>query len=128
MERLEKFAPKRVYFSGDHNPQGFESLLEILPHYPCKNLWVIVGMGADKNIAQCFEKLKAVKNLKLILTETPFKGMPLQAELEIAKNLGLDVKHSDKDPHQALLWVLSQANMGDMLLVTGSLYLYSVVN
>lgn len=46
--RMEEVEP-RVYFSGDHNPQGIASLEEILQAFRFETLWMVVGIGKKKS-------------------------------------------------------------------------------
>ena len=87
-----------VYLSGDHNPQGVESLLELLPHYPRRRLHLLVGVGKDKDLDGILAPLRALPDTRLILTETPFRGRALADYgrwLELADG-------RDSDPARAL--------------------------
>ena len=47
MERVQlPQAPCPIYLSGDHNPQGVASLIELLPAYPREQLHLLVGVGS----------------------------------------------------------------------------------
>ena len=113
----EKKTP--IYLSGDHNPGGMLSLLELLPYYPRRNLYVVCAVGKEKNFEKMMEVLFSIPNTKILLTETSFQGRTLdQFGAWSDKALG-------KFPQveQALSEATHLAENKDMILVTGSLYL-----
>ncbi len=120
MERVDmKGAPCPVYLSGDHNPQGIASLLELLLYYPRTHLHVLIGVGRDKAFAQMMESLRGLSNSTLYLTETPYRGFALK---EYGPTL-TQVGGSWAEPLEAMKQVMQLAKPGEMILVTGSLYL-----
>ncbi|MBX9769189.1 MAG: hypothetical protein K2X47_18075, partial [Bdellovibrionales bacterium] len=42
---LKKIRDRAVYFSGDHNPQGMQSLVDLLSDYRWKKLYLVLGVG-----------------------------------------------------------------------------------
>jgi dihydrofolate synthase/folylpolyglutamate synthase len=112
-------APCPVYLSGDHNAQGIQSLLELLPHYPRKHLHLLVGVGKDKDLESILSPLSNLPNASLTLTETPFKGLPLAEYGSWLKK----ARQAEPDPWEAFRQVKDQAQPGDLILITGSLYL-----
>jgi dihydrofolate synthase/folylpolyglutamate synthase len=116
-------APCPVYASGDHNPQGVESLVELLGRYPRRGLLVLAGIGVDKSADEMLERLSRVPGSRLFLTETPFKGRKLATYgpwLDRAQGAW-------EDPVRALQEVARQAGKDDLILVTGSLYLVGAI-
>jgi dihydrofolate synthase/folylpolyglutamate synthase len=113
-----------VYLSGDHNPQGVESLLSILRSLertaPWERIHVIVGIGKDKDAREMLERLETLRGLRLYLTQTPFKPLPI-AEYPARLKEGHATR--DADPWKALARAREAASSQDMVLVTGSLYL-----
>ncbi len=113
-----------LYLSGDHNEQGVESLIEILRDFNWKTLYLIVGIGVDKDSEKMLNQLCKLKNIKLFLTETPFKGLKINEypdfylEQAVGKNI---------DPIEILKQIEKTADSDDLVLVTGSLYLVGVV-
>ncbi len=110
------------YLSGDHNLQGIESLLEIINNLDYKNIHFVVGIGAEKDADQMLQKLVSVKNSKLYLTETPFKGLSLADYPEQFLNQAADM---NKEVFKLLSSV--KAEREDVVVVTGSLYLVGLV-
>jgi dihydrofolate synthase/folylpolyglutamate synthase len=116
-------SPAPIYLSGDHNPQGIQSLLELLGEFPRRRLKLVVGVGKDKDLDGILGPLLGLPDADLYLTETPFRGRPLT---DYGHWLAL-AKGSDADPLQALKQAASQAQSGDLILVTGSLYLVGAI-
>jgi dihydrofolate synthase/folylpolyglutamate synthase len=121
--RMEKFehprSPCPIYLSGDHNPQGVHSLLELLPFYRRKNLHIVVGIGKDKDLDGVLAPLFALHAASITLTEIPFRPRALA-------DYGpwLDAAEAAiPDPKRALDHAIACATSEDMILVTGSLYL-----
>ncbi len=112
----ETYKNKKIYFSGDHNPQGVESLKEILSHFKYKNLWAIIGIGKAKDAKLMLENFASIPNIKILLTETPFRGMKLA-------EYAFDCEYKNSDPELALKHAIENAKDEDLILVTGSLYL-----
>lgn len=109
-----------VYLSGDHNPHGIDSLLEILKDFSWKTLHLVIGLGSDKEAKDIFQKLSSLQNLKIYLTVTPFKGRYLdQYPDDVIKNS----EFQNENPIVALQKAAEMANPEDLILVTGSLYL-----
>ncbi|MEQ1877566.1 MAG: hypothetical protein ABL958_13055 [Bdellovibrionia bacterium] len=115
--------PVPIYLSGDHNEQGAQSLLELLPNYPRKHLHVLAGIGSDKDFEKMLSLFESIPESSLYLTETPFKGRKIGEYGEWTKR----AKGAWADPAQAFSEVLARARPGDAVLVTGSLYLVGAI-
>lgn len=110
---------RKVYLSGDHNPQGIDSLFELLKYYKYKKIHFIVGIAVDKDFTKILEKLSTVPRSKIYLTETAFKPRVLCDYGEWLNKC----ERADKDRTALLRWVTENASPVDMVVVTGSLYL-----
>ena len=108
-----------IYLSGDHNPAGIQSLLQMLPSYPREHLHILVGIGKDKDCQGMLAPLSKIKNSSLYLTETSFRGRTLEEYGDWLDR----ARGAWKVPTQALTQIMGQAQPYDMVLVTGSLYL-----
>ncbi len=113
-----------VHLSGDHNPQGVASLVDLLRHFERKRLWVVCGVARDKPLAEMLEPLLTLPGAQLLLTETPFKTRPLD---EIPESYRTRAAGLFQDPREALRFALSRAQAEDRVLVTGSLYLVGLL-
>ena len=124
MERIQHpKSPCPIYLSGDHNPAGAASLLELLPHFRRRHLFILAGIGKDKDADGILSSLFSLENSSVFLTETPFRGRSLQDYgpwLKLARGAA-------QDPLQALHQIFALAREEDMILVTGSLYLVGFV-
>ncbi len=115
----QNYRGRRIYFSGDHNPQGVESLKEILVHFNYDNLWAVIGIGKAKAAAEMLNVFKTIPNINIILTETPFRGLKIS---EYKSDF-----HKEPQPQKALDYALEKAGPEDLVLVSGSLYLVGEV-
>lgn len=109
-----------VYFSGDHNPQGIRSLLELLPFYERRRLHLLVGIGQDKDADEMLAPLFDLPDCRVHLTATPFRGRPLEG---YGPEWRARAASADADPAAALRRLCAEAEEGDLIVVTGSLYL-----
>jgi dihydrofolate synthase/folylpolyglutamate synthase len=119
---------KKLYLSGDHNPQGIKSLLSLLPDYERRHLHLLVGVGVDKDVDGILAPFFELKDTSIYLTETPFRGRKIHDGDSVGggKGYGPWLERSanhDSSPEKALSKMLGAMKAGDMAIVTGSLYL-----
>lgn len=122
--QLVKYRGRDVFLSGDHNPNGIQSLLDLLQYYRSENnfrkIHFVIGIGSTKDHHNMLEMLFAVPNSRIYFTETPVHTLPINqydaADLTRASC-------ATSDPKEALDAAVSQAAPDDMVIVTGSLYL-----
>lgn len=125
--RMERFeiggigggGKKTIYLSGDHNPQGVESLIEILSWFKYRDLHLLIGVGKNKPAAAMVERFRTIPRVRLHLTTTPFRS----ADGPSLKALAGRVESICVDPLVALNKVLQAAGPEDLVVVSGSLYL-----
>ncbi len=124
--RMEKIRYKNrdIFLSGDHNPQGVQSLLEILKNFEFENVYFVVGICSDKNSDQMVEILNSIKNSHICLTETPVKTLPVEDYSEKVKSVA---EFSSKCPIAVLRQAAEKAKDNDLIVVTGSLYLTGLI-
>ena len=113
-----------LYLSGDHNVQGLKSLLQILKDFSYKTLHVVAGIGKDKDSTPMLEDLVQLANVKLYLTETPFKGLMIN---EYPKKFSDQAILKSKAVSDILDQLTKIAEKDDLVVVTGSLYLVGKV-
>ncbi len=125
--RMEHFVGRHrgvsIYLSGDHNEQGVQSLLDLLKHYSWKTLHLLAGVVRDKDLEGVLSPLMGIPRMKLYLTETPFRTRALKDYGRFLTQAQAAWAH----PAQALREVEKKAEPGDLILVTGSLYLVGAV-
>ena len=109
-----------VYLSGDHNQQGVDSLIKILKDFNYQNLHLVVGIGVDKDANTMLDALLSLENVKIYLTETPFKGRKINDYPASAINKSA---YQSDDLKDVLEKVAQAATENDLCVVTGSLYL-----
>ncbi len=115
---LNKSIQCDAYLSGDHNPQGMQSLVDILNGYQWKKLHLVVGVGHDKSCESMLDLLGQLKNIHFYLTQTPFKGLDISDYPERYKKASMN---SDNDVFKIIKSIATEKN--DLIVVTGSLYL-----
>ena len=108
-----------VYFSGDHNHQGVQSLVKILNDLSYQNIYFLVGIGQTKNPKDILLDLFNIKNNRIYLTTAQFGG---RTKKDYKQWLD-QVSGYIKNPIEALHHVCQQCRKGDLMVVTGSLYL-----
>ena len=126
--RMERISEKKygvacpVYLSGDHNPSGVASLLELLSFYEWERLYILVGVGKDKDADGVLKPLFDLKNTSIVLTETPFRGKSIH-EYGPWSGKALRVEQNET----AFQFIAELAQPRDMILVTVSLYLVGLM-
>lgn len=119
MERIAGAKPCPTYLSGDHNPQGADSLVQLLKHYKRNRLYILAGIGKDKDSDGILTPLFSLKNTSIFLTETPFKGRAVEDYGQWNQRAA----DTSKDSIALLRKIQDLATPDDMIVVTGSLYL-----
>lgn len=114
-----------IYLSGDHNPQGIESLLEIIKNFPYNHFHFVLGIGKDKKVDQMLARLFDVPNSKIYLTETPFKGTLVQ---DYPEEFIQRASFNDAKIENIFKFLKGQKlDQSHCIIVTGSLYLVGQV-
>lgn len=112
-----------LYLSADHNPQGVDSLVELLPYYPRERLHVLAGVVHDKDLDGVLGPIFDLTEASVYLTEVSFRKRPLdQYGRWLEKASGAWAQ-----PAQALREIGERAQPGDLIVVTGSAYLVGEV-
>ena len=120
MERIvDRYSPCPIYLSGDHNPAGIESLIDLLTAYERGHLHIIVGVTRGKALKKIINPLLTLPESSLYFTESPFRGLTIDEVSEWNSCFKLKIA----DPVQLMEEVIQAAKKGDLILVTGSLYL-----
>ena len=111
----------KVFLSGDHNPQGLESLKEILQHFHWRQLHLIVAIGAGKSFEEQFSSLQPLPNTHWHLTQGSFKATPVNS---LNENALRPFELVNPDPSWILGQLASRLTEDDLVVVTGSLYMF----
>lgn len=123
MERI-RYKNRDIFLSGDHNPQGIQSLTEILEHFEFENVYFVIGTCFDKNADKMIKILNSVNNSHIYLTETPVKTLMLEDYSEFVKS---EAEFLSKNPIESLDQAVEKASDNDLVIVTGSLYLTALI-
>jgi dihydrofolate synthase/folylpolyglutamate synthase len=124
MERLE-WQGKVFYLSGDHNPQGVESLRAILEYFVYEHIYLVVGIGANKDAAKILNALEKIARARISLTATPFRSSNTETLHNLAEEFRIQNVYTN--PIDALAAALKSASERDLVVVTGSLYLVGYI-
>lgn len=112
-----------VIIDGAHNEAGAKALENVMKfHFPKQNIFMIVGMLADKKMDKLLESFCAIAS-QLIATE-PDNPRKLDATIlcdAIEKNGKPCIAFPD--PEEAFLYAMERINPNDIVVVAGSLYL-----
>ena len=118
--RLEHVAPNPdILLDGAHNPAGARALARYLGRfYGNRRVWMIFGAMSDKAVAEVGEILfPCAQELVFTAPHTPRAMSPQQLVTLAGRG------QTESDIATALDLVRSQAEAGDAIVVTGSLYL-----
>lgn len=124
MEKIHHLG-RAIYLSGDHNPDGVRSLAEILSHFSYRRLLLIVGIAEGKDAAAMLNLYLKIPRVEIILTSTPLRPRNTTGLAKLAKDFsGMTIIGN---PLHALQQVCERSEAGDLIVVTGSLYLVGQV-
>jgi dihydrofolate synthase/folylpolyglutamate synthase len=115
MER-RSFFDRDVFLSGDHNVQGIESLADLLNHFSYEKLWLVVGIGKGKPLAEMLSHYRKIPRATLTLTQTGFRPFDEDELRRQGEAVELDALKAVKE-------ACEKAGPRDMIVVSGSLYL-----
>lgn len=109
---------------GGHNEGCAEALYNFLTKYNVKNINMLIGLMADKDVEGYVQKIAPL--CKSIITVTPSNPRALESEKlkEIAEKYCRNVK-SINNPQMGYRYILSNAKKDETVLVCGSFYLMS---
>jgi dihydrofolate synthase/folylpolyglutamate synthase len=120
----------KVVLDGAHNEEKIEALVKALPTvFTYDRLILVLGMLETKNAEPIVRMLASIAD-QVITTEPDVKGKPAIPEDElarIARRVGAKHVRAGGAPLEALRKALTDARPGDLVVVTGSLYLIGEV-
>ena len=112
----------KLLISGDHNPDGARVLNEYLQTLDCRK-HVILGMMANKNHEKYISHFKDISSLTTIDIPNQTNAISGEELKEKFKNMpNVNYKENIEEAIKRI-----NLNQGDLLLITGSLYLCSEV-
>ena len=124
--RLERIADKPVVMLDvSHNPDGMQrtaqSILELRNCF--RFLYVIIGVAADKDAAGIVNHIAPVAD-EIVAVELPTeRSLPAEELARLCAEAGAQQVSSRGTSAEALEFLDSRVEPGDMILVTGSFYL-----
>lgn len=115
-----------VVLDGAHNVAAVDRIVQLLKtHFRDKEITIIFAVLADKQGEQMLEKLVALPNVQIILTQ--FAGPRLVSQLTDFQIDRFKRVSFQADWREALVQSVQSMSADDLLLVTGSLYFISEV-
>lgn len=118
--QLIRYRNRDIFLSGDHNPNGIQSLIDILKYFSFRQVHFVIGICKDKDYHKMLQMLFDIPNANIYLTETTLKVLPIEkyGDKYIAK-----AKYATANQIEALDTAVKNAADDDLIVVTGSLYL-----
>ena len=109
-----------------HNESGIRLLMDQIKSELMGNLWIILGMVADKDLDLVLQILP--KNAGYIFSESHNpRSLKASNLLSIAQKNGL-MGTVIKDVNEAIAFVKNKMNQDDLILITGSTYLIAEID
>lgn len=118
--QLIRYGNHDIFLSGDHNPNGVQSLLEILRYYRFRAVHFVVGICKTKDHKKMLDMLFNFPNANVYLTETAYNALPID---KYGSESLKRAKFALPDQKAALDAAVANASNEDLIIVTGSLYL-----
>lgn len=113
--------PETVWLSGDHNVSGIQSMLDILAFFQYQTVHFIVGLQEDKEYNDIIDLLIRFSRSKVYLSYAPHNNNEIHTK---ARTYFGKYQHLfTQDIDQCIQKAISTKNEGDMVVITGSLYL-----
>lgn len=125
-----------IILDGAHNPDKMRTTVDTLHNYITtslhhsdtrRNAHLLVGFSGDKNVAKMIRQLAALKPQTIAVTRNttnPFRKVadPANVAKQFKKLLPNSKIKIFLNPSDALAWSKSKTKTGDILLVTGSIF------
>lgn len=112
---------KLILLDGAHNPDSFKALVEtIQERFPGKKFQILFGSLKNKLVQENVEICSAIVR-KIWWTKIPGHDSALRESVFLQPEILVSIEFSS--PDEALKRMIQEASDGEMLIVTGSLYL-----
>ncbi|SMB92123.1 dihydrofolate synthase / folylpolyglutamate synthase [Desulfonispora thiosulfatigenes DSM 11270] len=123
--RLELIIGKRKFvFDGAHNPQGAQALRDSLPKYfKYDNLIIILGILEDKDQERILEQIIPLAKTFIVTKPANFRTDNWQNVAQIIKRKSSAQVIIEEQVESAINKANELTNKGDLICITGSLYL-----
>lgn len=121
--RLERvfYQDRVILLDGAHNPESCQALKEaLLERFPDKRFYVLFGSLKNKLYK---ENLRIIASFASKIWVTVIPGHDSLTSIDEIETTGSLISSLDSSPEASLSAMIQQTNPGDMIVVTGSLYL-----
>ncbi len=120
--RIERFG--EIILDCSHTPDSARALREALQAIWPGRPWVlVVSISQDKDAARVLEELAPPARAALITFAEPLRSAPPETLAPLARAAGIETVATCSDPRQALERARAWLRPGEMLVLTGSIYL-----
>lgn len=109
---------------GGHNEGCGEALRNFLLHYDIKNIHLLIGMMADKDVEAYVKNIAVLCNSAVTVTPSNPRSMSAGELLKITEKYCGSCK-AVSNPKQAYEYIVSSAKKNETILICGSFYLMS---
>lgn len=121
MERVE--SEPEIFLDGAHNPAGARAVAEFWKrHLAGRRIWLVYGAMRDKAVGEITEILFPLAHAAILTQPDQPRATSAEALARMTRHLNLN-QHVVPEPAEALGRALAWAAPGDVVFVTGSLYL-----
>ena len=111
-----------VVADGAHNVYSIETLLDSLPRYVSySRLLLVVGLSRDKSVDEMVQRLAKAASLAFATSSRHPRSLPTEALAARFREQGVEAVESATTA-ESLAAALETARPGDLVLVTGSLF------
>ncbi len=114
-----------LLLDGAHNTESAAALADaVIRHFPDRRIRLVIGMMRDKDPKKFMEKMKILKPVEVIAVGVESERAWSEQELAAQwSDLDLPVRQAHRWPNAQDFFLIKSASEGDLVLVTGSLYL-----
>lgn len=121
--RFNVFSEKpAVVYDGAHNIDSVKALTENLKlYFEGRKAAAVIGVMADKDYKEILSMLKPFVSMVYTVTPDNKRALPNETLRDEAEKLGIDAKAVEIEK---IYDIIKEADKDDLILITGSLYLY----
>lgn len=113
---------KRILLDAAHNPSGARALRAYLTTFPCRDLYLVVGMMRDKRIRDFLRPFAQLARSVILTQPKGERAASVETLLAISRAYNQN-STGIRDVEEALEYGLELTGKEDLLCVTGSIFL-----
>ncbi len=118
---VHRIGTKTAIFDGAHNPGAISAILSSLNQFRFNRLISVVSIMKDKNIKAMIREIERKSDIVILTKANSYRAAEPK---DLASHVrGKKKIHIEKDPLKAFRFSIKLSREGDLILITGSLYL-----